>query len=518
MKAITGASDLSDFERATLEDIDLHPSESYDEEVGTPKKPPVTREKRTKPFIVLVAVCAALGGLIFGYDIAGAGATFLMEGFQQHFGWECAPEAVDCSNATAHTINMDQGLINGLFGVGATLGAASSSWVVDSYGRRPCLFAAAVTFTLGATLQTAAPTMTVMWVGRVFSGLGIGSLSMASPVYIAELAPEHVRGTLATLWQLAITAGILIASAANLGLQHWDQGWRLSYGGNIVFALILILSLMFMPESPRFLAANGRDDEVRAVLSRIRFEDEIDDEMEELIQETKEEKEIGVASWREIVQVDNKMRYRLLLGIGLQTVQQLSGINSIMFYAPSILKTFFGESDAITGTFILNVINFLSTFITIYTVERVGRVKLLVSGGVVMMLALIANAVLSSIDQSRTIGYFVIVFAAIFIVGFAYSWGPVVWVVCAEVFPLRARGKATSVTTMFNWAMTTIVGAVFPAASHASLTGCFAFFAIVICLGTVMVYWYMAETAKKTILEIDAAYAKHQPKLIRKTW
>ena len=492
--------------------------ESFDLEDGTPIKERPVKEKRTKPFIILVAVCAALGGLIFGYDIAGAGATFLMTGFKEHFGWECAPDAVDCTNATAHTINMDQGLINGLFGVGATIGAASSPVVFDTYGRRPCLFGAAIVFIVGAAIQAAAPSMPVMWVGRLFAGFGIGSLSMASPVYIAELAPEHVRGTLATLWQLAITAGILIASAANLGLQHWDQGWRISYGGNILFAFILIFSLIFMPESPRFLAAKGRDEQVRQVLARIRFEDEIEDEVEELVKETKEEKEIGVASWGEIFHTENKMRYRLFLGVGLQMVQQLSGINAIMFYAPSILKTFFGESDAITGTFILNAINFLSTFITIYAVERAGRVKLLVSGGIVMMFSLIANSILSSIDQSRTIGYVVIVFAAIYIVGFAYSWGPVVWVVCAELFPLRARGKSTGLTTMTNWTFTTIVGAVFPAASHASLSGCFGFFAVVIFLGTIMVYWWMAETAKKTIIEIDEAYANHRPKLIRKTW
>jgi len=207
-------------------DIDVEKSNSTDDEASYDKElakdTSEAKTKRTKPFIVLVAICAALGGLIFGYDIAGAGATFLMPGFQEHFGW---------NNATAHEMDRDKGLINGLFGAGATLGAFSSPWNADRYGRKASLFAASLTFISGAALQAGAPTMTVMVVGRVFSGLGIGGLSMCSPVYIAELAPEHARGQLTTLWQLSITIGILIASAANVGLQNWDDGWRISYGG-----------------------------------------------------------------------------------------------------------------------------------------------------------------------------------------------------------------------------------------------------------------------------------------------
>lgn len=179
---------------------------------------------------------------------------------------------------------------------------------------------------------------------------------------------------------------------------------------------------------------------------------------------------------------------------------------------------FFGNDEAIIGTFILNFINFGATFICFYAVERFGRVKLLVSGGIIMALALIANAILAGVQQSRAVGWIVIVFAGIFIIGFAYSWGPVVWVVCAEFFPVRARGKATGLTTMSNWIMTTIVGACFPAAQQASLSGCFGFFAAVISIGTATVYFYQAETANKNILEIDETYAKHQPKLVRKQW
>jgi SP family sugar:H+ symporter-like MFS transporter len=517
MKVAPGNTDPLD----ELENVDLDRGFEKDNdpsELESGERNQVSQDKRTRPFIILVAICAALGGLIFGFDIGGAGGTFVMSGFKEHFGWECAPTATDCTPASYQQIHLDQGLINGLFGAGATVGAVASPWMVDTYGRRLGLFVASVVFIFGAGMQAGAPTMTVMWIGRVFSGLAIGSLSLTAPVYIAELSPEHVRGRLSTLWQLAITGGILLAAAANLGLQHWDQGWRISYGGNIVFALVLVAALAFMPESPRWLAAQGRDEQARMVLSQVRFPDEIEGEANELLKESEDEKERGVATWREVFQVDNKMRYRLFLGVGLQSVQQLSGINAIMFYAPNILKEFFGEADSILGSIVLYFVNFASTFICIYAVERMGRVKLLLSGGLVMLVSLIANALLASREQTPVVGYIVVAFAAIFIVGFAYSWGPIVWTFCAEAYPLRARGKATGLTTMSNWIWTTIIGAVFPAASHASLWGCFAFFAVVISIGTIMVYLYMAETAKKTIIEIDESYKKHQPELVRKSW
>ena len=220
-------------------------------------------------------------------------------------------------------------MINGMFGFGATLGAISAPWVADKFGRRPCLFVATIIFILGAGMQAGAVNMTMMWVARIFSGFGIGGLSMCSPVYIAELAPEHVRGQLSTLWQLAITFGILVASAANLGLEKWDEGWRISYGGNILFAVILIVALIWMPESPRYLMGHGRDEDARAAMTKIRFEDEIEYEMNELQQECEEEKQMGVANWPEVFSAKNKQRYRLLLGIGLQGIQQLSGINAM---------------------------------------------------------------------------------------------------------------------------------------------------------------------------------------------
>jgi sugar porter (SP) family MFS transporter len=478
----------------------------------------VTAFPRTKPFIVVVASCAALGGLIFGYDIAGAGATFVMDGFQRHFGWECAPDDLDCTAASDGEIDRDKGLINGLFGMGATFGAILNPYFAEKYGRRPCLFLSTLVFIVGASIQTAAPLMWVMWLGRVFSGMGIGMLSMCVPVYIAECSPEHMRGTLGTLWQVAVTTGILIASAANLGLSKWDEGWRLSYGGNIIFAFILLACLVVMPESPRWLAGHASDEDLTLALKKLRYDDEIETEKQKLHQEVEEEKSRGEAPWREVFSTSNTMRRRVFLGMSLQAFQQLCGINAIMFYAPDILNTFFTEDQAIAGAFYLNAINFLATFIAVAAIDKFGRVKLLLYGGIMMFFSLVINTILSALNQTLTVGWCVLVFASFFIIGFAFSWGPVVWVVCAEMFPLRTRTKAVGLTTMMNWFCTTIVGAVFPVASRASLSACFAFFAAAIALGMVSVYLFEAETANRTVLEIDEAFKAHKPALKRKDW
>jgi MFS family permease len=143
--------------------------------------------------VILLACVAALGGLAFGYDIAGAGATFVMEGLRVHFGWDCAEGDVDCTPASTQTIDMQKGLINGLFGIGAAIGTLLNAYLAEKIGSRLCLGVSATVFILGASMQAAAPTMSVMWAGRVFSGMGAGMLSLGSPVYTGECAPEHGR-------------------------------------------------------------------------------------------------------------------------------------------------------------------------------------------------------------------------------------------------------------------------------------------------------------------------------------
>ena len=242
-------------------------------------------------------------------------------------------------------------------------------------------------------------------------------------------------------------------SILNIWLAEWDEGWRVSYGGNIFFSVILLALMTIMPESPHYLVSKHRHEEAKKALLKVRFEDQIEWEIEQLEMEVKLAEVRGEANWAEVFDNNNsKMGYRVFIGCALQSIQQLSGINAIMFYAPRILEGFFGATGSIYGALALNIVNFFSTFITILTVERFGRVMILFSGAIVMCISLIPNAVLASIGgDGLGIGIGVVVFCALYVIGFAYSWGPVVWVVCAEMFPMRERGKANSLTTFTNW-------------------------------------------------------------------
>merc|ERR1719311_604520 len=257
----------------------------------------------------------------------------------------------------------------------------------------------AILFIIGAALQAAAVNTVMLYVPRLLSGAGIGFLSMSSPVYIAELAPEHKRGQLATLWQLAITTGIVFVSILNIWLAEWNEGWRISYGGNIVFSVALVALLLIMPESPHFLVSKHRRDDAKAALATVRFDDQIEWELEQLEMEVNMAESRGEASWSEVFDNNNaRMKFRVFTGCALQTIQQLSGINAIMFYAPVIFHKFWGPAGGLYGGLALNVINFFSTFITIATVERWGRVLILFSGAIVMFIALTGCAILNAID------------------------------------------------------------------------------------------------------------------------
>jgi len=478
--------------------------------------------------MVLVAIAASLGGMIFGYDIAGAGGTFVMPGFQAQFGWLPLDQTQDKQA-------LEQGLINGLFAIGAAAGALINPPVVDRWGRKVGLFAANVLFIIGVLVQMLSPNIQTMYVGRVVGGGGIGMLSMCVPLYLVEVSPTHLSGMMSTLWQLSTTFGIVLASSVNIPLKEWDEGWRISYGGNSVFALLFIIALPFMPESPRWLASQmvaqgekadvdedarkAKAQRVRAALAKVRTPDEVEAEAQAIEKEAVEASELGVASWGEICRDvganNNKLGRRLWLGCALQLGQQLSGINAIMFYAPTIFTNLFNSEVGLYTALGLNVVNFFATFITVFGVDRFGRTLLLVTGGITMCIMLVVVGAMAFLPTSDVIGYIIITFTGIFVVSFAYSWGPVVWTVCAEIFPLRSRGKLTGLTTLCNWVATGVVGVAFPPAQRASLGATFMFFAIIILLATMMVYFFLPETANLNILQIDTQFASHKPQCVR---
>ena len=388
------------------------------------------------------------------------------------------------------------------------------------HSRGAGIIISACTFSAGAALQAAAAgspdaALAILYVGRFVGGIGIGMLAATVPIYIAEAAPEHARGRLATLWQLAIVLGIVLASLANLPLALWNDGWRLTYGGNGIFAIMLVVQMTCMPESPRWLAARGRETDLRTVLSGLRYADEVDAEVKAILAKAAEDRAAGSARWRDLLGHGECMRHRLLVGLGLMTFSTFSGINAIMFFAPRILSRYFSPTAALYGTLGINVINAFATLITFFGVDRIGRVTLLLVGGASMTLCHVIVMVLALAPPSTGVGVAILVCSCLFVCSFAYSLGPIAWMVNSEIFPMRARSKAMALTSAANWFTNTLLGKAFPLVPLPLAFACFA----VCCFGgCCMCYLAQPETAALSLEQIGTAFAGHRPRCRRRFW
>ncbi|TFJ82553.1 hypothetical protein NSK_006137 [Nannochloropsis salina CCMP1776] len=415
------------------------------------------REYPVKRFVYVIANITALSGLLFGYDIGGSGGTFEMAGFRRFFGWPALGDKSD----PAWVANQ-QGWITAMFSLGCIVGSLPSGFLTDFMGRKRCIIFLSFVFTVGAVIQLVPSGYQMLLAGRFISGVGVGGLSMAATLYQSETAPPKVadfpfdvRGLVVSIQQLSITAGILLAGGLNVGLQHWDEGWRISYGGKGFFSLLLMLLMICLPESPRWLVAQGKSEAAKASLGRIRQEEEVEGELAGIEEAVEAEAQMEKGAWKDLVSPVDFMLYRTMLGFGVQLLQQFSGINAVMYFAPVIFKKFLASEMAILANLAVALVNYLSTFLALYLVDRAGRRLLLVCGGLGMALftalfALFTSAAFDYQNDKRLAGV-IIACTALYVMNFAYSWGPLAWVVSAEIFPQRLRGKCMTITTLANW-------------------------------------------------------------------
>lgn len=514
--------------------LQRYPSNNSDDpEYGTKNdhQPSPSQRSRLKPYAILVTATASLGGLIFGFQLTGAGGTFVMSGFREHFGWACAPEDTDCVPLSDSQVDTERAIISAMLTIGATIGALANAYIVEKWGRIADLKLASFIFIAGALICALAPSIGVMYAGRLVAGFAIGMYALCVPVYIAECSPVDYRGQLMTCWQFGVTTGMLAGQGVNIGLEKVDWGWRMAYSLNGVFAVLMLVGLFtYMPESPRFIASRHWDpadnsyeefelfqrERLMKVMNKLRYEDDVEHSVESINKEVKEDKELGDASWREVFAVDNKIRYRVFLGIAIQAFNQLSGNEAINFYSPTILEKMFGADDSIFFSFVLGIVNFVAVCVSILTIDRFGRIPLFFVGGITMLFTQMANSVYQSIDDpSDTINN--LFFASLAIFSFAYhgTWGPLAWDICGEMFPLRERSKAVGLTTMSNFFFNTIVAASFSFTIEASPSGSFGFFCACIFANLTIAYLFLPETAHKSSAEMDETFMNHEPKLCR---
>src|SRR5262245_35117258 len=442
------------------------------------------------PHATLITLIAALGGLLFGFDtgvISGA-LLFIIPEF--HLG----PAA--------------QGFVVGVVTLGALIGALLGGAAADAVGRRPTNIAGGAAFIIGSLVSATAPDVVTLIVGRFVIGVAIGLSSVAAPLYIAELAPSRRRGTLVSLFQLAVTVGILASYVIDRMLAP-TQAWRTMLGVAVIPGAALVFGMLPMPESPRWLMKHGRDADARAALGRVRHDEIVDGELRQIAADIAQDRP---AAWRNLAAPE--LRPALLVGIGLAVFQQVTGINTIIYYAPQIFEAagFGSATTALAATMGIGVVNVLATLVAIALVDRWGRRPLLLAGLTGMIVSLLALGIAS--HEGTTAGWLgatTVACVGLYIVCFAFSLGPIVWLMISEIFPNRIRARAAAVSTAANWSANFVVSLTFPllrANLGSSLT--FVLYALFGIIAMAFVARRVPETRGKTLEEIAAVWRTSQ--------
>lgn len=450
----------------------------------------VPEDRGSVAYVVLLSLVAALGGLLFGYDTAVVSGAI---GFlQERFELDAWSKGFTASSAL----------------LGCILGAAAAGTMSDRFGRRSVLLLSAVLFTVSAIGSAVPRTLVEFNLARVLGGLGVGMASMLSPLYIAEVAPARIRGRLVSLNQFAIILGMLVvyfvnAGVAGLGDNAWnvERGWRWMFASETLPAGLFMILLLWVPESPRWLAKQGRSDRALRILTRIGGTQHAKYELDDI------ERAIGEESGSLQQLLLPGLRIPLVIGIGLAILQQITGINIILYYAPEIFKNAgLDAQSAIDDTVIVGAVNLLFTLVAIWVVDRVGRkpLLLLASAGMGLSLAMLGRAFVQEDFAGRAVLFWVLAYVA----SFAVAMGPVVWVVMSEIFPTRIRGRAMSVATVCLWVSCYGVSLLFPYMLDTLAGKTFYLYAAMCVAALLFVAGFVPETKGRTLEEIERGWRR----------
>ncbi|MGZ7107347.1 MAG: sugar porter family MFS transporter [Methanobacterium sp.] len=434
-------------------------------------------------FVIVAAVITAIGGLLFGYDtgvISGA-ILFIREAF-------------------ALTTTSQEIVVSAVL-IGAVIGASVSGVLADKYGRRIMIIVASIIFGAGAIFTALTPEVYSLIAGRIVVGIAIGMASFIAPLYIAEVAPYNIRGALVSLNQLAITVGIVVSYLVDFIFAP-SGGWRYMLGLAFIPSLILGVGMYFMPYSPRWLMSKGYVDRARSVLERIRATTKVNDEITEIKDSLVVERE---SKWSDLL--DPAIRRALIIGVGLAIFQQLTGINTVIYYAPTILLFAGLQSAAVSilATAGIGVINVALTVVAILLIDRVGRRPLLLFGLVGMVISLIILGLSFALPGlSGSLGILAVLSLMLYVGSFAIGLGPVFWLMISEIYPLKIRGRAMSTATVVNWGMNLLVAITFLSLIQLlGASGTFWLYSIISVFAILFVYFRVPETKGKSLEEIE---------------
>jgi sugar porter (SP) family MFS transporter len=454
-----------------------------------PQKGSAPIRPQNRRFVYLAAAFAGLGGLLFGYD------TGVISGAELFF-----------KNDFSLSVFALEVIVSGVL-AGAAAGALLGGRLADIFGRRTLLIFTAIIFAAGAILCAAATSPTILIVGRIIVGFGIGLSSSTVPVYISEVSPADARGWTVSLFQLAITLGILLAYIVDYAFAG-IQGWRWMFGLAVVPAAIFALGMFFLPESPRWLAKRGRLDAARAILSRIRDTSDVDAEFREIESSLNQAEEHG--NWRDLLSA--RLRPALIVGIGLAVFQQVTGINTVIYYAPMIVQSagISSASGAILTTAGIGIVNVLMTIVSMWLIDRIGRRPLLLTGiaGMIVTLGVLGWA-FHSASPTGALSWIAVISIMLYVASFAISLGPIFWLLIAEIYPLKVRSSTEGVAATFNWGSNLLVSLTFlTLLQEIGATRTFWLYGLCAIGAWLFSYYLVPETKGRTLEEIEAFWRK----------
>jgi SP family arabinose:H+ symporter-like MFS transporter len=450
-------------------------------------------QRPSKGPIFLVAAVAIFGGFLFGYD------TAVINGANQYL------------RAYFQLTPLQEGLAAASAILGCIPGAMFAGFFSDRWGRRKALFICAILYAASGLLSAIPRNFNEFLIARLLSGLGIGASSMICPVYIAELAPAKWRGRLGSMFQLGIVTGIFLTLFVNSQIQSagdeaWNTrvGWRWMLAAEAAPAIFLFGLLFYAKESPRWLLQAGRETEARSILERIAGPESGRHEIAAVHDALKQEE----SSFFDLLS-QSRFRKPLLIAVLLMAFSQFSGINAIMYYSTKIFTTAgVGVKDSFTASAVVGLVNFLFTFVAIAFVDKAGRRPLLLIGLTAQVIALGA---VGWMFKSGIQGAGLLVAIIAFIAAFAMALGPIPWILCSEIFPLRVRGRAMSIATFVIWLSCYIVAQTFPMLNdNPSIGPALTFWIYAGCslIALVFVAAMVPETRGRTLEEIEISFGR----------
>ena len=445
--------------------------------------------KKSEKILYYSAFMAALGGLLSGYDTGVISGALLY------------------INQTWDLSVFCQGFLVSSVLIGALLGAATNGILADIFGRKKIIILTSIIFFTGSILCAISQSPSMLIISRIFTGFGVGAVTFAAPLYLSEVSPKEKRGMFVSLFQLAITAGILFSYLINSFFANFELSWRLMLLAGVVPSSLLFLGMLFLPDTPRWFILTGKVNKAKEALLKLQPDADVNGEIEEIqrtLNNENSKNEFKFKKW---------LIMPFIIGIGIMFAQICTGVNTIIYYAPTIFKFagFNTNQSAIYATNIIGIVNFLMTFVAIAYSDKIGRKPLLYAGLLGVMTSLVVMCLVFAFPLyfGEYIKLFALMALLFYIVCFAFSLGPVGMTLISEVFPLKIRGVGMSACISANFIFNFIVTYTFPIMlNKAGAAATFSIFVLICIICLVFVYFFVPETKGISLEAIEQNWIK----------